>query len=51
MALTDDEKEDFLERIRNLLDIDVIRKEERNEIFKICLAACGNAMAGVRQEG
>ena len=36
MVLTDTEKENFLERIRALLEIDV---------------ACGNEMARMRQEG
>ena len=51
MVLTDTEKENFLERIRALLEIDVIQRKERDEIYRICLVACGNEMARMRQEG
>lgn len=49
--LTDAEKAEFIERIVSLLQIDVIQKKERDEIYKICIAACGNEMARSRREG
>ena len=48
MILTDAEKQDFLERMQSLLDIDVITKDVRDMIFSICLAACGNALNAER---
>ena len=44
MLLTEDEKADFLERMQSLLDIDVITKEVRDQIFGTCIMACARAL-------
>ena len=43
------EKREFLEKIRELVLDDVIRKEERDAIYRICLAACSRALAGMKE--
>ena len=48
MYLTMAEKREFLEKMRNLVLCDVIGKEERDEIFSVCLAACSRALAGAK---
>ena len=50
MQLTMAEKRDFLERIRELVLCDVIQKEDRDAIFKICLKACNREMARIGEE-
>lgn len=50
MQLTMAEKRDFLERIRILVLQDVIRKEERDDIFRICMAACDRELAKLKKE-
>ena len=50
MQLTMAEKRDFLERIRELVLCDVIGKEDRDAIFKICLTACSREMARIEEE-
>ena len=50
MQLTMVEKRDFLERIRELVLCDVIRKEDRDAIFKICLKACNWELAQMKEE-
>ena len=49
MDLTMAEKRDFLERMRELVLCGVIGREERDEIYKICIAACGNAMSEMKE--
>jgi len=44
------EKRDLLERIRELVLIDVIRKEDRDAIFRVCMAACGRELAKLKDE-
>jgi hypothetical protein len=50
LVLTMAEKRDFLERIRILVLQDVIRKEERDEIFRICMSACDRELAKLKME-
>lgn len=50
MQLTIAEKRDFLERIRKLVMQDVIQKEERDEIYRVCMAACGRELAKLKEE-
>ncbi|MBO6270227.1 MAG: hypothetical protein J6N19_13945 [Clostridium sp.] len=50
MQLTMAEKRDFLDRIRILVLQDVIRKEERDEIFRICMSACDRELAKLKME-
>ena len=50
MELTMAEKRDFLKRIRELTLEDVIHKEDRNDIYRVCLAACDRELAKIKEE-
>ena len=50
MQLTIAEKRDFIERIRTLVMQDVIQKEERDEIYRVCMAACYRELAKLKEE-
>ena len=50
MQLTISEKRDFIERIRTLVMQDVIQKEERDEIYRVCMAACDRELAKLKEE-
>lgn len=44
------EKRDLIERITELVKIDVIKKEDRDDIYRVCLVACDREMARMREE-
>ena len=50
MQLTIAEKRDFIERIRTLVMQNVIQKEERDEIYRVCMAACDRELAKLKEE-
>ena len=50
MELTMDEKRSFLKQIRDLTLENVIRKEDRDDIYRVCLAACARELEKLRQE-
>lgn len=50
MPMTMAEKRVFLERIRDLVQTDVLQREDRDEIFRVCLAACSRELAKVKEE-
>ena len=50
MQLTTEEKRDFLERIRTLVIQDVIQKEDRDDIFRVCMTACDRELAKLKSE-
>ena len=50
MDLTTAEKRDLIERVTELVKIDVIKKKDRDDIFRVCMAACSRALAGMREE-
>ncbi len=50
MDLTMAEKRDLIERITELAKIDVLKKEDRDEIYRVCLVACDREMAKMRKE-
>ena len=50
MQLTIAEKRDFIERIRTLVMQDVIQKEDRDDIFRVCMTACDRELAKLRRE-
>lgn len=50
MQLTMAEKRDFLGRIRILVLQDVIQREDRDEIFRVCMAACDRELAKLKME-
>ena len=50
MDLTMAEKRDLIERITELVKADVLKKEDRDDIFRICLVACDREMARMKKE-
>ena len=40
MQMTMAEKREFLERMQELVKHNILRKEDRDAIYRICLAAC-----------
>ena len=50
MDLTMAEKRKFLERITELVKDNVLNRNDRDEIYRICVAACGRELARIRQE-
>ena len=49
MPMTMAEKRDFLERIRDLTLHDVLNREDRDTIFRVCMAACEREMANLKE--
>jgi hypothetical protein len=50
MQMTMAEKRDFLERIRDLTLHDVLNREDRDTIFRVCMVACDREMAKLKEE-
>ena len=50
MDLTMAEKRDLIERITELAKIDILKKEDRDDIYRVCLVACDREMAKMRKE-
>ena len=50
MDMTMTEKRDLLERIRQLALIDVLKREDRDDIYRVCMAACDREMAKLKEE-
>jgi len=50
LQMTMAEKRDFLERIRELTLNDVIQKEDRDDIYRVCMVACDREMAKLKEE-
>ena len=50
MELTMAEKRDLIERVTVLTKNDVLKKEDRDEIFRVCLVACDREMAKLKEE-
>ena len=45
MELTMVEKRDLIERITELVKTDILNKEDRDDIFRVCFAACSRELA------
>ena len=45
MELTMAEKRDFLERITEMIKDGILDREDRDRIYRICLAACSRELA------
>ena len=45
MQMTMFEKRDLIERVTTLVRYNVLSREDRDDIFRICLAACDRAIA------
>ena len=50
MDLTMAEKRDLIERVTELVKADVLNKEDRDDIFRVCLAACDREMARMKED-
>ena len=50
LELTMAEKRDLIERITDLVKNDILNKEDRDNIFRVCLAACGRELAKLKEE-
>ena len=50
LEMTMAEKRDLIERITELVKNDVLNKEDRDNIFRVCLAACGRELAKLKEE-
>lgn len=50
LELTMAEKHDLIERITELVKSDILNKEDRDNIFRVCLAACGRELAKLKEE-
>ena len=50
LELTMVEKRDLIERITELVKNDILNKEDRDNIFRVCLAACGRELAKLKEE-
>ena len=48
--LTKAEKRDLIERITELVRVDVLNRDDRNDIYRVCLVACDREIAKKRRE-
>ncbi len=49
MELTMAEKRDLIERITELVKVDVLNKADRDDIYRVCLVACDREMAKMKE--
>ena len=50
MDLTMAEKRELIERVTELAKIGVLKKEDRDDIYRVCLVACDREMAKMKEE-
>lgn len=50
MELTMAEKRDLIERITDLVKNDVLNREDRDDIYRVCLVACSRELAKLKEE-
>jgi len=50
MELTMAEKRDLIERVTDLVKNDVLNREDRDDIYRVCLAACDRELAKLKEE-
>ena len=50
MELTMAEKRDLIERVTDLVKNDVLNREDRDNIYRVCLAACDRELAKLKEE-
>ena len=50
LELTMAEKRDLIERITELVKNDILNKEDRDDIFRVCLAACSRELEKLKEE-
>ena len=49
LELTVAEKRDLIERITELVKNDVLNREDRDVIFRVCMVACDREMAKLKE--
>lgn len=49
MDLTAFEKRDLIGRVTELAKINVIKKQDRDDIYRICMVACDHAIAEMKE--
>ena len=47
--LTTAEKRDLIERITELVKHDILNKEDRDTIFRVCMVACDRELAKLKE--
>ena len=47
--LTQAEKRDFIERMTSLIENNILNRDDRKEIYYVCLVACDREMAKIRR--
>ena len=50
MELTMAEKREFLERMESMIKDNILNREDRNAIYRVCLAACSRGLAELHKE-
>lgn len=50
MEMTMAEKRDLIQRITDLVKNDILNKEDRDDIYRVCLAACDRELAKLKEE-
>ena len=50
MELTAAEKREFMERMNDLIKNGILNRDDRREIYCVCLAACDRELAKSRKE-
>ncbi len=50
MELTVVEKRNLIERIMELVKNDVLNREDRDDIYRVCLAACDRELAKMKED-
>ena len=50
MDLTMAEKRDLIERITELVKNDILNKEDRDDICRVCMVACDRELAKLKEE-
>ena len=49
--LTMAEKHELIERITEMVKNDILNRDDRRDIYCVCLAACDREMARIKKEG
>ena len=50
LEMTMAEKRDLIERITELVKNNILNREDRDNIFRVCLAACSRELAKLKEE-
>ena len=49
--LTQAEKRDFIERMTSLIENNILNRDDRKEIYCVCMVACDRELAKIKREG